>query len=192
MDGQDVCLCASLGSQQPGTAAASPPCMHAALPLARRWVEAAGGRVAAAEGVEVSPLVSYAGEGLEPLVAGKQLDASFDPLLQAGDRPLQGAQGRGCAWLGCRPGIRAAMRPAACEASTRPAACLLKPPDLRTPASNAQGFLQLAPKSAVGKLVAGAAAEYSSPRPEPKGASTKGAAGAGATIVASSASFRAQ
>ena len=36
-----------------------------------------------------------------------------------------------------------------------------------------QGFLQFAPKSAVGKLMgaaaAGAAAEYSSPRPTPKG-----------------------
>lgn len=45
-----------------------------------------------------------------------------------------------------------------------------------------QGFLQLAPKSAVAKLKgAVAAAEYSSPRPTPKGGPT------GAHIIASSA-----
>ena len=56
------------------------------------------------------------------------------------------------------------------------AACLLAPPPARLPACPGrcmQGFLQFAPKSAVGKLMgaaaAGAAAEYSSPRPTPKG-----------------------
>ena len=55
-----------------------------------------------------------------------------------------------------------------------------------------QGFLQFAPKSAVGKLVKGAlgAADYSSPRPTP---ATKGGAAGGPRIVAySSITFQPQ
>ncbi len=44
----------------------------ATLALGAAWVRAAGGVVVdGAEGVEVSPLASYAGEGLEARVAGR-------------------------------------------------------------------------------------------------------------------------
>lgn len=80
-----------------------------------------------------------------------------------------------------------------------PAACRLHPSQthhLTACASLMQGFLQYAPKSAVNRLLKGAvqgAAEYSSPRPTPKG---RGPAGGrvGARIVAncSSRTFRPQ
>lgn len=60
------------------------------------------------------------------------------------------------------------------------------------PPLRVQGFLQLAPKSAIAKLK-GAVAEYSSPRPEPKpkGAAAGGAANGAASVVAnSSVTFR--
>ncbi len=47
----------------------------------RRWVEAAGGNVACPDGIEVSPIVSYAGEGLHDLCAGRTFPAISDPLL---------------------------------------------------------------------------------------------------------------
>ncbi|KXZ54652.1 hypothetical protein GPECTOR_4g718 [Gonium pectorale] len=67
----------------PGSATDSPDTARAAvLALHAGWVRAAGGAVAAAEGVEVSPLVSYGGEGLAALVAGKTYDSSLVPELQ--------------------------------------------------------------------------------------------------------------
>lgn len=47
-----------------------------------RWVQEAGGSVTGAEGVEVSPLVSYAGEGLADLCSGKTFQQGFDSSLQ--------------------------------------------------------------------------------------------------------------
>ena len=47
-----------------------------------RWVEAAGGHVTTSQGIEVSPLVSYGGEGLQQLCEGQTLSASFDSKLQ--------------------------------------------------------------------------------------------------------------
>lgn len=57
------------------------------LQLHRRWVEAAGGVVrdasgSGAGGVEVSPLLSYAGEGLEGIVAGRAFEGGLVPELQ--------------------------------------------------------------------------------------------------------------
>lgn len=48
----------------------------------RRWVFAAGGKVEAAEGVEVSPTVSYAGEGLVELCRGRSFAQPHDAALQ--------------------------------------------------------------------------------------------------------------
>lgn len=81
---------------------------------------------------------------------------------------------------------------AAQQAAARQAAVCAPVGQQRLPAmrSHAQGFLQLAPKSAVSRLLGAAAqAEYSSPRPEPKGKAAPG--GGAANVVASSASFRA-
>ena len=46
------------------------------------WVKAAGGAVACAEGVEVSPLLSYGGEGLGQVVGGKSYDTPWADELQ--------------------------------------------------------------------------------------------------------------
>lgn len=48
--------------------------------MLRRWAEAAGASVSA-EGVEVSPLLSYAGEDLEALCSSSAIN-SADQLLQ--------------------------------------------------------------------------------------------------------------
>lgn len=51
----------------------------------RRWVKQAGGKVLLADseaGVEVSPLVSYSGEDLEPLCAQRTFRQPFDVFLQ--------------------------------------------------------------------------------------------------------------
>lgn len=68
----------------PGSAADSPDtARQLIMSLHSRWVRAAGGTVESEEGVEVSPLVSYAGEGLEPCCSGKTFREPFDVHLQA-------------------------------------------------------------------------------------------------------------
>ncbi|GFH08247.1 uncharacterized protein HaLaN_03179 [Haematococcus lacustris] len=56
----------------------------ALLLLHSSWVQAAGGKLAdpVTGVVEVSPLVSYGGEGLEPLVAGREFTEAYDLDLQ--------------------------------------------------------------------------------------------------------------
>ncbi|GLC67245.1 hypothetical protein PLESTF_000532900 [Pleodorina starrii] len=67
----------------PGSATDSPDTARAAmLSLHAGWVRAAGGVMSCSEGVEVSPLVSYAGEGLEGLVAGRTYESLLVPELQ--------------------------------------------------------------------------------------------------------------
>lgn len=51
------------------------------LQLHARWVRAAGGAVSS-QGVEVSPLVSYAGEGLGALCSGREFMELWDDRLQ--------------------------------------------------------------------------------------------------------------
>lgn len=71
----------------PGSATDSPDTARAAvLAQGSRWVCAAGGALSpGCEGVEVSPLVSYAGEGLEQLVQGTTLQGPVAQLLTKGD-----------------------------------------------------------------------------------------------------------
>ncbi|CAE7782761.1 UAP1, partial [Symbiodinium pilosum] len=62
----------------PGTATDSPDSARAMVnALCRSWVEQAGGKLEGAKDdvLEVSPLLSYAGEGLEDRVSGKTLSA---------------------------------------------------------------------------------------------------------------------
>ncbi|PNW81173.1 hypothetical protein CHLRE_07g345300v5 [Chlamydomonas reinhardtii] len=67
----------------PGSASDSPDTARAALlSLHVGWVKAAGGAVACAEGVEVSPLLSYGGEGLGQVVGGKSYDTPWADELQ--------------------------------------------------------------------------------------------------------------
>lgn len=74
----------------PGSASDSPDtARHAILSLHQRWVQEAGGSVTGAEGVEVSPLVSYAGEGLADLCSGKTFQQGFDSSLQGTSRDSQ-------------------------------------------------------------------------------------------------------
>lgn len=66
----------------------------AILALHKGWVQAAGGTVTCA-GVEVSPLVSYAGEGLEGVCAGKEFKEAFNVHLQGFLQRLQSGAGSG-------------------------------------------------------------------------------------------------
>jgi hypothetical protein len=145
-------------------------------------VEAAGGVVPCGEGVEVSPLVSYAGEGLEELCAGRTFASAYDVTLQAGTRGPRAACTPPCT-LAAPATRRPAGRQHGSQHSRRCPLCAHP--------SNLQGVVQLAPKpNAAGRLLRGAAggsAEYNSPRPAPKAA-----APAGATIVANCSAFRSQ
>ncbi|GIL53347.1 hypothetical protein Vafri_8968 [Volvox africanus] len=67
----------------PGSAIDSPNTARSALlSLHAGWVRNAGAEVTCDEGVEVSPLVSYAGEGLESIVLGKTYNNLFVLELQ--------------------------------------------------------------------------------------------------------------
>ncbi|KAG2434619.1 hypothetical protein HXX76_007514 [Chlamydomonas incerta] len=67
----------------PGSASDSPDTARAALlSLHAGWVRAAGGAVTCEQGVEVSPLLSYGGEGLGPVVSGKSYDSPWADELQ--------------------------------------------------------------------------------------------------------------
>ncbi|GAB4820374.1 hypothetical protein N2152v2_007420 [Parachlorella kessleri] len=81
----------------PGSATDSPDTARAAImALHKSWVEAAGGSVECPEGVEVSPLVSYAGEGLEGLCSGKTFREQFSVHLQGFLAPaIRGAKEEG-------------------------------------------------------------------------------------------------
>uniref|UniRef100_A0A1D2A1J4 UDP-N-acetylglucosamine diphosphorylase n=1 Tax=Auxenochlorella protothecoides TaxID=3075 RepID=A0A1D2A1J4_AUXPR len=74
------------GSDCPETA------REAVLALHAGWVRRAGGRVGCGEGVEVSPLLSYAGEGLEDVCGGQDFTRPWDARLQlvGGDKGGQG------------------------------------------------------------------------------------------------------
>ncbi|DBA82806.1 hypothetical protein WJX77_012241 [Trebouxia sp. C0004] len=67
----------------PGSASDSPDTARKAImSLHQRWVEEAGGSVSSLEGIEVSPLMSYGGEGLDQLCKGKTFQSSLDGTLQ--------------------------------------------------------------------------------------------------------------
>lgn len=75
---------ASFAPVKGATGADTPAAARAAvLAQGRAWVAAAGGAcaAAAAAGVEVSPAVSLAGEGLAPLVAGRTIESEDDTAL---------------------------------------------------------------------------------------------------------------
>ncbi|KAL0052616.1 hypothetical protein WJX82_004822 [Trebouxia sp. C0006] len=71
----------------PGSASDSPDtARQAIMSLHQRWVQEAGGSVNSPEGIEVSPRVSYGGEGLVQLCKGKTFQSSLDSALQGGQQ----------------------------------------------------------------------------------------------------------
>lgn len=74
----------------PGSAADSPEAARAALlQQGARWVAAAGGSLAeGVAGVEVPPLLSYAGEGLQDLVGGKVVGRAGEEAVLLDEKSL--------------------------------------------------------------------------------------------------------